>query len=371
MPQAHLSFQDRVNQGSYYTPPHIVRAALDLVNPHIEPDCMVFDSACGYGDFLKCSGELIGCDWDEQAIGIAKQQLNGDTRFIHANSLVNVSRSKFGISEDSKLVVIGNPPYNDRTSLLRKSIKNNSFVLDDDLICRDLGISFLRSYDKLKADYVCVLHPLSYLIKPANFRALKNFASNYSLKKGLLISSNEFPESSRLTPFPIVIGLYARHSGMDYETVRSFRFDTISGAQFCLNEFEYVSDFVDKYPSKCTQNGDALYFWTLRDINALKRNRTFVDRYSSNCIVIDLAKLHYYVYIDVFKRHLHRLPFYFGNCDVPIDTNLFTKYRDCFWADAARRFSKLRDYFPINSAISIEDGLDTYFRTLLGNHHVD
>ncbi|MCY3626654.1 MAG: N-6 DNA methylase [Gammaproteobacteria bacterium] len=371
MSQTHLRYEDRVNQGSYYTPPYIVQAALDLVSLYIESNSVVFDSACGYGDFLKCSGELVGCDRDEKAIQIAQQRLNLTARFICSNSLVNVLRSKFGISEDSHLVVVGNPPYNDRTSLIRKGIKNNSFEIDNDLISRDLGISFLRSYDKLQANVICVLHPLSYLIKRANFQSLKSFVNNYTLIKGVLISSNEFPESAGYTSFPIVIALYVRGKGMDYGTIRSFRFETESGTEFCLDDFDYISNYVEKYPRKCASSEDSLYFWTMRDINALKRNRTFVDCYSSNSIVIDKTKLDYYAYIDVFKRQLHRLPFYFGNCDVLFDPVLFNKYRDCFLADATARHPKLKQYYQTENTLSREAGIDSYFHSLLGKHHVD
>lgn len=370
MPQTHLHYEDRVNQGSYYTPPRIVQVALGLVQPHIEADSIVFDSACGYGDFLKCSGELVGCDSDARAIQIAQRRLNLTARFIHSNSLIDVSRSKFDISDGSHLVVIGNPPYNDRTSLIRKGIKNNTFEIDHDLVSRDLGISFLRSYDKLQADVVCVLHPLSYLIKRANFQSLKSFASNYTLIRGVLISSSEFPESAGYTSFPIVIALYGRGIGMDYGTIRSFRFETESGTEFCLDDFDYISNYVEKYPRKCAPSEDSLYFWTMRDINALKRNRTFVDRYSSNSIVIDNTKLDYYAYIDVFKRQIHRLPYYFGNCDVLFDAVLFNKYREYFLADAARRHPRLKQYFQIDDKLSVETGIDSYFQTLLGKHHV-
>ncbi|MXX94982.1 MAG: N-6 DNA methylase [Gammaproteobacteria bacterium] len=371
MPQTHLRYEDRVNQGSYYTPPHIVQTALDLVSPYIESNSVVFDSACGYGDFLNCSGELVGCDYDARAVQIAQKRLNLTARFIRSNSLVKVSRSKFGISEGSHLVVVGNPPYNDRTSLIRKGIKNNSSEIDHDLISRDLGISFLRSYDKLQANVVCVLHPLSYLIKQTNFQSLKSFASNYTLIRGLLISSNEFPESAGYTSFPIVIALYVRGTGMDYGTIRSFRFETESGTEFCLDDFDYISNYVEKYPRKCTPSDDSLYFWTIRDINALRRNRTFVDRYSSNSIQIDKTKLEYYAYIDVFKQHLHRLPFYFGNCDVLFDPVLFNKYQDCFLADAAVRHPKLKQYFHTENTLSREAGIDSYFHALLGKHHIN
>lgn len=199
MSQRHLQFQDRVNLGSYYAPPEIVNLAWQMINPHLDPRTTIIDTACGYGDFLKNHRQSIGCDIDRTAISIAKKN-NDKAQFFQANALYNVSREKFGISPQSKLIVVGNPPYNDKTSLIRRKIKSESFDIDEDLTSRDIGISFLRSYDKLQADLVCVLHPLSYLIKPTNFKSLKGFAANYKLVAGQLISSSTFRESAKLTP---------------------------------------------------------------------------------------------------------------------------------------------------------------------------
>ena len=186
----------------------------------------IIDSACGYGDFLKNCGQAItiGCDIDETAIDVAKKN-NHKVRFFQTNALRNVSRTKFGIPQQSELIVVGNPPYNDKTSLIRHSIKDIDFDIDEDIASRDLGISFLRSYNKLEADLICVLHPLSYLIKPTNFRLLKEFTANYRLIEGLLISSWEFPESAKHTPFPIVLALYQRNTqGMEYNFYPFFSF---------------------------------------------------------------------------------------------------------------------------------------------------
>jgi hypothetical protein len=273
------------------------------------------------------------------------------------------------------VIVVGNPPYNDKTSLIRHNIKDVDFDIDDDLTCRDLGISFLRSYNKLEADVICVLHPLSYLIKPTNFRLLKEFTTNYRLIDGLLISSGEFPESAKHTPFPIVLALYQRDTqGMAYNFIRSFRFRPDSKNGFCLDDFDYIAGYVDKYPKKKNRSTyhDSLFFWTMRDINALKRNRTFVENYSANTIVIDKRKLDYYAYVDVFKRNLHRLPFYFGNCDVLIDDNLFKQYKSAFISDTVRHHPFLKKHFQINPIEKQQaaSGLDMYFRLLLGEHHL-
>ncbi|RKU28885.1 SAM-dependent methyltransferase [Candidatus Poribacteria bacterium] len=385
MSQAHLAYESRVNLGSYYTPPEIVGTAWEMIAPYVDSQTTVIDSACGYGDFLKDCGQAItiGCDIDETAIDVAKKNDN-KVRFFQTNALCDISREKFGVPQQSDLIVVGNPPYNDKTSLIRHNIKDVDFDIDEDIACRDLGISFLRSYNKLEADLICVLHPLSYLIKPTNFRLLKAFTENYRLIDGLLISSSEFPESAKHTAFPIVLALYQKDTqGMVYDFIRAFRFRVAGKSDFCLGDFDYISNYINKYPKKNqptyvegdvqhSEKEDPLFFWTMRDINALKRNRTFVESYSANTIVLDKRKLDYYAYVDVFKRNLHRLPFYFGNCDVLIDDNLFKQYKSAFISDAIRHHPYLKKRFHINpiekqQAVS---GLDMYFKLLLGEHHV-
>lgn len=376
MSQEHLEYEDRVNLGSYYTPPKFVEMAWELIKPYVHSQTIIIDSACGYGDFLIDYGQAatIGCDIDEDAIDIARKNTN-KVQFFLTNALSNVSREKFGIPQQStRLIVVGNPPYNDKTSLIRHKIKNVDFDVDEDIVSRDLGISFLRSYNKLQADFICVLHPLSYLIKQTNFRHLKEFTANYKLIDGALISSGEFPESAKHTPFPIIIAFYRRDTmGMDYNFIRSFPFKIVDGLRFCLSDFDYITNYIRKYPSKQQQPvpDDSLFFWTMRDINALKRNRTFVQNYSSNTIVLDKSKLDYYAYVDVFKRNLYRLPFYFGNCDVPIDDKLFQQYKHFFISDAIRHHPYLEKHFQIDMIEEkvVEAQIDRYFRELLGKYH--
>ncbi|MDE0317785.1 MAG: SAM-dependent methyltransferase [Candidatus Poribacteria bacterium] len=376
MSQEHLEYKDRINLGSYYTPATFVEQAWGFIESCIDSRTTVIDSACGYGDFLKNRGQslTIGCDIDETAIDIAKKNTD-NVRFFQTNSLSNVSREKFGIPQQCKrLIVVGNPPYNDKTSLIRHKIKHDEFDVDKDLVSRDLGISFLRSYNKLEADFICVLHPLSYLIKPANFKQLKEFTANYKLVDGLLISSGEFPESAKLTPFPIIIAFYQRDTkGMEYSFIRSFSFKIGENLRFCLNDFDYIPGYIRKYPSKQQQPipDDSLFFWTMRDINALRRNRTFVNNYSSNTIVIDKSKLDYYAYVDVFKRNLDRLPFYFGNCDVPIDDALFKQSKQYFISDTIRHHPFLQKHFQIDpiEMEQVEAELDMFFKLLLGKYH--
>lgn len=376
MSQTHLGYDSRVNLGSYYTPAEIVNVAWEIIAPHVGSQTAVIDTACGYGDFLRNCGQAttIGSDIDETAIDVAREN-NDKVRFFQTNALCDVSRTKFGIPEQSHLIVVGNPPYNDRTSLIRHGIKKVNFDIDADIASRDLGISFLRSYNKLEAGLICVLHPLSYLIKPTNFRLLKEFTANYRLIDGLLISSSEFPESAKHTPFPIVLALYRRDvQGMEYSFIRSFRFRVAGKTDFCLDDFDYIAGYIDKYPKKKhrPRYDDSLFFWAMRDINALKRNRTFVESYSANTIVLDKQKLDYYAYVDVFKRNLHRLPFYFGNCDVLIDDNLFGQYKPFFICDAVRHHPFLKKHFQINPIAKqqVASELDMYFELLLGEHQI-
>ena len=101
----------------------------------------------------------------------------------------------------------------------------------------------------MQSDVICVLHPLSYLIKEANFNRLKIFAQNYKLKKGILFSSALFPNVSN-TGFPIVIALYEKNSnGMKYDYIKTFNFSILdSETIFRLSDYINVDSFIRKYP---------------------------------------------------------------------------------------------------------------------------
>ena len=110
------------------------------------------------------------------------------------------------------------------------------------------------------------------------------------------------------------------------------------------------------------------------DINALKRNQTFVKNFGFNTIVIDKNKLDYYVYVDVFKRFADKVPYYFGNCDVLIDDSLFQKYKKYFLSDAIKHHPFLADYITANdlpeTQKQIENNISEYFYNMLGEHYV-
>ena len=226
-------------------------------------------------------------------------------------------RAKFDIRDEERLVVVGNPPYNDVTSQINQKIKTNTLPIDSDLKTRDLGMSSLLAYNKLAAEYVVVLHPLSYLIKKSNFAATKDFFSNYMLLEHIVFSSQEFAGTSKTASFPVIVAMYKREvgRGLSYEDVNKTWFHTVDGVSFSLSGFDYVTDEIDKYPSKKRYSPEIL-FYTMRDINALQRSRTFIQERIANAIDVNPDKLAYYCYIDCFKRYAE-VPYYLGNFNIP------------------------------------------------------
>lgn len=327
MKQNHLNFKETINLGSFYTPDFIVEIAYKMLEKVANlNDYILLDSSCGYGDFFIKNLKYIGADIDEIALKKVPQLV----KKIHTNSLLNVSRLKFQISQNEKLIIIGNPPYNDKTSKINGKIKEGLNIIDESLKHRDLGISFLRSFAVLEPSFICVLHPLSYLIKQANFKALNGFRKSYKLIDSLIISSQIFTRNSS-NFFPIIIALYEKNNqGMSYEFIENFEFKTAENQKFRLKNFDFITNYVGKYPNHNDKREAVTYFYTLRDINALKRNRTFLEEESQNSIKVFKENLKYYFYIHHFKNHAKFLPYFFGNFDIFIDNDEFLKIENEF-----------------------------------------
>ncbi len=374
--QDHLDYCARINLGSYYTNTEFVDSVWNMIDEHIDEETVIADTSCGYGNFFKNHPKMLGVDIDELAINKAKQTHKGVDFFV-GNALQNVSRDAYNIG-DSKLCIVGNPPYNDRNSIIRNHLKEQSVAIDNDIQTRDLGMSFLLSYQKLAADVICVLHPLSYLIKRANFNLLKRFSQNYRLEQAKIISSQVFKDTSKSMGFPIIIALYKRDDrGMDYNYIQNFEFE-VDNKKFKLNQLDSIKNYLKKYPNKYqTPTNNDILFWTMRDINALKRNRTFIGKWTSNAIIVDKSQLNYYIYVDVFKQFSQHIPYYFGNCDVIIDNNLFQQYHKYFILECLSRNTNLRQYFAnfdFNKTEIVEEGrkkIQEYLHKLLGEHYVD
>lgn len=410
MSHTHLDKIQAVNLGSFYTPSVIVQIAQKMLlnalkQAGVSPkNCTLLDNSCGYGNFLDFSEVLqsldfthhkaqdfmvdstqdfrqdfarkIGIDIDKKAIEIAKrnvaskqnnlQNLPKNTTqnpplFLYQNALQNVSRNAFQIPQDLPLAIIGNPPYNDKTSIVQRGLKDKNYALDSHLKCRDIGASFLLSFNELKADFICVLHPLSYLIKEANFKALKRFFTHYTLQDSLIISSQIFTPKS-LSFFPIIIAIYTRKKTpqmLDFSAIKRHRFHTIEGKNFALNDFDFIAKYIDKYPNKSrVPDREAVaLFYTLRDINALARSKTFLDKPTTNAINVPREKFSLYCYVDVFKQMIVRVPYYLGNCDVFIDFEAF-KILESEFVECVK--SKI-----------ITPNITRYFDRLLGEHYAN
>ena len=329
----HLCHQDIVNLGSFYTPSKYVIAAGEwLMSEGIDDSYTILDSSCGYGAFFELSrffgsNRFIGNDIDPLAIKAIPDAFPF-VELFNKNSLINVCRKQFEIKSTEKLIVVGNPPYNDTTSIINQKIKNKEIGIDSDLATRDLGISSLLSYNKLSADYALILHPLSYLIKQANFRLGSNFFNNYSILKHIVFSSSEFANTSKYNSFPIIMALYKRSlgCGLSYNDIKVFDFHTVENATFNLSKRDYVANYIQKYPHNIRYSQEIL-FYTLRDINALTRSRTFLKERIANAVDVDPGRLAYYCYIDCFKKYA-TVPYYMGNFDVPFIRKDFNKISD-------------------------------------------
>lgn len=368
MIQKHLSYKDMTDLGCFYTPQKFVDKLIDMIKSNIDnyKEYIFLDSSCGYGSFLKSLHPLktIGCDIDKKAIEQAKN-IYPDSKYYTLNTLSNFTRNSIQLNKNDKLIIIGNPPYNDTTSKIKNDIKKpEPCVIDNDIKTRDLGISFLLSYNKLKPDYVAILHPLSYIIKKANYELLKSFYNNYSLLDHCVINSQEFSMTSKTRGFPIILALYKKDAnGFKYNDALNMNFMTIDNQSFNLKH-DYIKNYVSKYPSKNKKyNNDDILFFTMRDINALNRSRTFIKELSDNAIIIDKKKFAYYCYVDIFKDHINELPYYYGNCDVFINNSDFLLIKDVFITKSIEKHPWLKSKIVYNENTNFSL-IDNYFKKL-------
>lgn len=262
--QEHLKFDKNINFSNFYTPKFIVDLAYEIMQKNFNLENFIFlDTSCEYGNFFTKNLKYIGANIDAMVL-----------KKFHINSLINLKRENFKINTNDKLVIISNPLYNDQTYILKNGIKKEIFLVDDDLKCKDLGISLLRSYETLNPNFVCVFHPFSYLIKQSNFNALHKFKDNYRLIDDLIINSQNFMTNSS-TFFPIILALYEKNSlGMSYEFIKQYSFKTYENRTFALKNFDLINNYVKKYSDHYNDKKAVTYFHISRDINVFKKNQT-------------------------------------------------------------------------------------------------
>jgi len=305
----HLKKEKKIQLGSYYTPDKLVKVVHEFIKPYLEDkkkDIILFDSAGGCGAFLfgisHHNYRIADCDL--KACNFLKQHFDQHNIF-YTNSLKDAYRDKYSISSSAFLIMIGNPPYNDTTSEFKNGEKGQN-ICDEDLFDRDLGVSFLKSYNKLEANVVCILHPLSYLIKETNFKRLKNFKDNYRLTKGIIFPSSWFSGTGSIK-FPIIIGLYERdEKGMDFNYIRNFNFSILdSENKFKLSKYETTDGFIDKYPPRKNDlkvSPIGLYYYTFRDFNSLRKNTSFMIKKHYNGIIVTIPNFYKYAYLNALKN---------------------------------------------------------------------
>jgi hypothetical protein len=357
--------------GKYYTPRHLVEKLHYMVSPHIKDNSIILDAAAGCGAFLETfkNYKTMGRDIDGEAVETLESLEFESVK--RDNSLYNVDRKKYGLNENDHLVIIGNPPYNDWTSKNKKTGRNAKekyeIEIDSDVKSNDLGMSFLKAFEKLKADVICVLHPLSYLIKETNFRRMGSFVEKYYLEDALIFSSREFSDTQQ-TPFPIVIALYLKGK-MDYEYILNFRFNVLNKAngseglntppappkrgklmgaggtpilpkpsrvasergeskggennfqasserKFVFKNIETIDGYIRKYPPKKNEDRHSdigLYMYNIRDLNSLLTSGNLTEKVNfGSHITIDFKELYKYAYLNCMKRYFEK-DFLFGN----------------------------------------------------------
>jgi len=304
----HLPKDEIIQLGSYYTPEKLVQLVHEFIKPYLKnnkKDVILLDSAGGCGAFLFGirHNDYRIADCDLEACKFLKQYFNHHNIF-HTNSLKGVNRDKYLTPSSAFLIMIGNPPYNDTTSEFKNGEKGQN-ICDEDLYDRDIGVSFLKSYHKLNADVVCVLHPLSYLIKETNFNRLRDFKNNYKLVKGEVFSSALF-RGTGTAKFPILVALYEKNAdGMTFEDIKNFRFNILDSPKtFVLSNFKTTDGYINKYPPR--KNDDqksplGLYYYSFRDFNSLKKNTSFFTKEHPNGIVVTLENFYKYSYLYSLK----------------------------------------------------------------------
>lgn len=342
---SHLNDTKKSNFGKYYTPKSIVEIVKKWVEPFTDRNTYIMDLACGCGAFMEIfkGSHIYGRDIDKNVIGVLK--ILGIPNVEIDNSLINVNRAKFGLSDTDSIIIVGNPPYNDVTSKNKrfgtktKTITN--IEIDDDIKTNDYGQCFLKAYSKLNPNYICVLHPLAYLIKKSNFGKIKMFTDKYLLKKAVIFSSSIFPDLRGNTEFPVIVGLYEK-GNMDYEYIKSFKFDILdSNKKFVLSKFTTIDDlyngdrYINKYPIKIDKehikkSDIDLYQYNIRDTNSLMSSGNLMhlaNNDNTNYVTVNYSDFYKYAYLNMYK-FFFKNDFLVGNLSPLIDIDKYENDRD-------------------------------------------
>ena len=368
---SHLPDSKKANLGKYYTPKEIVETLRQKISDKIRENSIVMDLACGCGAFLELFDDchIIGRDIDPQAIEIL--DLFNFSNIEVDNTLLNVNRAKYGIQESDDLIILGNPPYNDTSSINKRystKAKSKRDPEDEDIHCRDIGRSFLEAYAKLQPRYICVLHPMSFVIKRVNFQSMKYLIRDYILENAVIFKSTIFSDLYGGTPFPIIIATYKRDErGMDYEYIKHFSFDIYgSNQKFSLANVQQAGhDYIHQTVTSVDTTNDSdigLYHYNFRDINSLNKanfqNAEYREVHRDTMLVVNYTDLWKYCYVNCIKKFL--LPmlsfdnyYILGNLNPIIDLQLVESephyWKDLFVACSILKNSHRIDCMNLNN----------------------
>ena len=311
--------------GKYYTPDLLTALVHQATKDLDISTLLIIDIAAGCGAFLKeyNSANIRGFDIDEEAVLILKALgFNGE----QLNSLEQPGRDWFKIDSKVKLVLIGNPPYNDVTSKNKRTGKNaktsTQLLIHQDLKASDLGRSFLKQAFAMAPVRIVFLHPFSYVCKRKNLKELCGF--NYRIAGGTLFSSSLFPGTS--TPFPCICAVWEPCNPItsfatEVERIRQLKFDLFEGGTFCLADYnEFSITDLPKYASPEISDC-GVYHYNFRDLNSLLTSANFINQPSPSSFPVQWEQLPTICLANVIKRRWrsvpHKLDYIAGNLNVP------------------------------------------------------
>lgn len=130
--------------------------------------------------------------------------------------------------------------------------------------------------------------------------------------------------------FPVVAALYERNAiGMNHLFIDSFEFEIYnSNKKFSLWNISTIDKKVNKYPKRDEHKG--LQFYTLRDINALMRNASFIEGNIANGVEVPIDSLYQYGWLLFFKMNFKPINngFLYGNLSPLYPNNISNEFKN-------------------------------------------
>ncbi len=120
---SHVSADERLQRGAFFTPRALVERVLEAIAPHVPRagPLRIIDPACGAGAFLSAaaerwpSAELIGLELNEESARLCRARVPG-AKVLVADALGDDALPP---SDGAFELWVGNPPYNGTSPLLR------------------------------------------------------------------------------------------------------------------------------------------------------------------------------------------------------------------------------------------------------------